>query len=63
MKAQAKLLVPVHESLVIIAYASNEGSDEPAHSCSITTAFAARTEKGDVADLTPELSGPIVVKD
>ena len=45
MKAQAKLLGPVHESLVLIAYASNERSDEPAHSCNITTAFAVRTEK------------------
>ena len=28
-----------------IAYANNEGSDEPAHSCNITTAFAVRVEK------------------
>ena len=45
MKAQAKLQGPVHESLVPIAYANNEGSDEPAHSCNITTAFAVRAEK------------------
>ena len=32
MKAQVKLFEPVHESCVLIAYASSEGSDEPAPS-------------------------------
>ena len=45
MKVQAKLYGPVHETFVFITYASSEGLDEPAHLCSITTAFAARTEK------------------
>ena len=39
MKAQAKLL------FCIIAYASSECPDEPAHSPSIITAFTARIEK------------------
>ena len=43
VKAQAKLYGPVHETFVFIAYASNEGLDEPTHLRSITIAFAART--------------------
>ena len=45
MKVQTKLYGPVHDSFVIIAYASSEGLDEPAQLRSVTTAFAARTEK------------------
>ena len=44
-KVQAKLYGPVHDTFVFIAYASSEGLDEPAHLRSVTTAFAARTEK------------------
>ena len=36
---------PVHDTFVFIAYTSSEGLDEPAHLRSVTTAFAARTEK------------------
>ena len=45
MKVQAQLNGPVHDTFVFIAYASREGLDEPAHLRSVTTAFAARTEK------------------
>ena len=45
MKVQAKLYGPVHDTFVFIAYASRAGLDEPAHLRSVTTAFAARTEK------------------
>ena len=34
--------MPVHEILVLIAYASSEGSDDPAHERSPLRAFAAR---------------------
>ena len=36
---------PIHQSLVLIVYASSEAPDEPAHSFSLTSAFAARTLK------------------
>ena len=36
---------PIHQSLVLIAYASSEAPDEPAHSFSLTRAFAAQTLK------------------
>ena len=45
MKGQAKLYGPVHDTFVFIAFASSEGLDESAHLRSVTTAFAARTEK------------------
>ena len=45
MKVQAKLYGPVHDTFVFNAFASSEGLDEPAHLRSVTTAFAARTEK------------------
>ena len=35
MKAQVKILGPVHESLLQVTYASSEGSGERAHSCNI----------------------------
>ena len=35
MKAQAKILGTVHESLVQLIYASSEGPGERAHSCII----------------------------
>ena len=55
MKVQAKLYGPVHDTFVLIAYASSEGLDGPAHLRSVTTAFAARTEKRRDVD---EGSGP-----
>ena len=45
MKVQAKLYGPVHDTFVFIAYTSSEDLDGPAHLRSVTTAFAARTEK------------------
>ena len=33
---------PAHEIMVLIAYATTEGSGEPVHSCSLTRAFAVR---------------------
>ena len=45
MKGQAKLYGPVHDTFVFNAFASSEGLDESAHLRSVTTAFAARTEK------------------
>ena len=45
MKVQAQLCGPVHDTFVFNAFASSEGLDEPAHLHSVTTAFAARTEK------------------
>ena len=45
MKVQANFIRQVHDTFVFIAYASSEGLDEPAHLRSVTTAFAARTEK------------------
>ena len=41
---------PVHKTLVLIAYASNEGSDEPAHLRSLVRAFVARAHKGEDVD-------------
>ena len=38
------MYAPVHDILVFIAYASNEGSDETAHSHSLARALAARTK-------------------
>ena len=35
MKAQVKILGPVHESLLQVTYASSEGTGERAHSCNI----------------------------
>ena len=35
MKAQVKILGPVHKSLVQVTYASSAGSGERAHSCNI----------------------------
>ena len=35
MKAQVKILGPVHESLLQVTYASSEGSGERARSCNI----------------------------
>ena len=34
---------PAHEIMVLIAYETSEGSGEPAHSRSLTRAFAVRT--------------------
>ena len=34
---------PRQANLVLIAYASSEGSGEPAHPCSLARTFAART--------------------
>ena len=45
MKVKAKLYGPVYDTFVLIACASSEGLDELAHLRSVTTAFAARTEK------------------
>ena len=45
MKGHAKLYETVHKTFVFITYVSSKGSDEPAHFRSITTAFAARTER------------------
>ena len=45
MKVQAKLHGPVHDTFVFIAYASSESLDESANLRSVSTAFAARTEK------------------
>ena len=45
MKVQAQICGPVHDTFVFIAYASSEGLDEPEHLRSVTTAFAACTEK------------------
>ena len=36
---------PVHGKLVLMAYASSEGSDEPAHERSLVRPFAARSYK------------------
>ena len=36
---------PVQESLVLVAYASSEGSGETAHSCSLARAFENHTKK------------------
>ena len=45
MKVRAKLYGPVHDTFVFIAYASSESLDESANLRSVSTAFAARTEK------------------
>ena len=39
------LLGPRQANLVLIAYASSEGSGEPAHPCSLARTFAARSYK------------------
>ena len=36
---------PAHEIMVFIAQATSEGSDQPAHPCSLTRAFAVRTHE------------------
>ena len=41
---------PVHEILVLIAYASYEGLDEPAHLRSLARAFMARAHKEEDVD-------------
>ena len=48
MKSQAKLYGPIHKGLVLIAYASNEGSNEAVHSHSLARAFPALTEKRNI---------------
>ena len=47
MKAQAKSLGTVHESLVHVAYASSEGPSEPAHSCIIRYQNSKETRVAD----------------
>ena len=44
-EGSGQLYGTVHETFVFIAYVGSEGSDEPAHLSSITTAFAARIGK------------------
>ena len=36
---------PVQENLVVVAYASSEGSGKTAHSCSLAIAFVNHTKK------------------
>ena len=56
MNAQAKLFVPVHVILLLIAYLSSERPSEHAHSHSLARAFADALKRRDV----DECSGQIV---
>ena len=53
---------PVHEILVLIASVSNEGSDQPAHICSLTRALPAHMHKvwKLIKAQTRERSGSVV---
>ena len=53
MKVLAKLYGPVHDTFVFIAYTSSESFDESANLRSVSTAFAARTEKEKDVDEGP----------
>ena len=44
-EGSAKFYRPVQENLVLVAYASSEGSGETANSCSLARAFANHTKK------------------
>ena len=44
-EGSAQFYRPVQENLVLVAFASSEGSSETAHSCSLARAFANHTKR------------------
>ena len=44
-EGSAQFYSPVQENLVLVVFASSEGSGETAHSCSLARAFANHTKK------------------
>ena len=50
-----KTTVPPHEILVIITYASNEGSDNPVHLHRLARAFTARTHNVKLMKVTTNI--------
>ena len=58
-EGSAKFYRPVQENLVLVAYASSEGSDETAHLRSLARAFENRAKKWNIDEGSAKFYRPV----